>query len=348
MRRVMRVAAFLGALVALVLCGCQTPTAIAPTATMPARPDVHVWALDLTGSVAMTSNGGGTWTTRNVGGASPNTVYTALTFPDRHHGWIVGSSGSIVATTDGGASWHAQASSTSALLRDVDFADALHGCAVGVGTILTTVDGGRTWVPRLTRQSVYFRGIVCIDATHLVAVGDGGPGGAGVFYRSDDGGRHWRAAYRSSEAAFYGIAAPDAQHCWILGEESETRTGVILASKDNGVHWTTQYARAFGMGAVSPFFTSVAFADASHGWVVGLNHTILATTDGGASWSKQSDGSQGRNRTVACVSARDAWLVGFQELSGVVGSTSDGGSTWALLFEHHGDAFVDVACLVAK
>ena len=32
------------------------------------------------------------------------------------------------------------------------------------------------------------------------------------------------------------------------------------------------------------------FADAEHGWVVGENGTILATADGGATWTRQSQG----------------------------------------------------------
>ena len=35
----------------------------------------------------------------------------------------------------------------------------------------------------------------------------------------------------------------------------------------------------------------MSFSDASHGWAVGLNHTILATTNGGASWSAQNSGA---------------------------------------------------------
>ena len=346
--RVMRAVTFSAALVALALCGCGTPAAVAPASTHAARPGVHVWALDVTGSITATSNGGASWTTRDVTAFSPDALYFALAFPDRQHGWVVGSSGIILATRDGGATWQSQASGTKALLRDVSFADIAHGCAVGVGgTILTTADGGRTWVARDFSKAVYFRGVTCIDATHLFAVGDEGPDGTGLVYRSDDGGQSWRLVYRASAASFFAIAAPDQTHCWVVGDDSAMRTGLILGSHDGGAHWTTQYTSPpFGTDATRPFFESVAFADATHGWVVGLNNTILATSDAGASWASQSAGRLGRYRGVACAGPVDAWLVGSQATHGVVGSTG-GSSTWTL-HHHQADAFVAVACQVEQ
>ena len=346
--RVMRAVTFSAALASLVLCGCGTPAAVAPVSTYAARPGVHVWALDATGSITATSDGGASWTTRTVAAFSPDALYFALGFPDREHGWVVGSSGIILATKDGGATWQSQASGTKALLRDVSFADISHGCAVGVGgTILTTGDGGRTWVARDFSKSVYFRGVTCIDATHFLAVGDQGSDGTGLVYRSDDGGQNWRLVYRASAASFFAIAAPDQTHCWVVAEDSAMRTGLILGSHDGGAHWTTQHTSSpFDADATHPFFESVAFADAAHGWVVGPNNTILATSDGGASWAAQSAGLQGRYRDVACAGPLDAWLVGSQASNGVVGSTG-GSSTWTL---HHqqADAFVAVACQVEQ
>jgi photosystem II stability/assembly factor-like uncharacterized protein len=68
----------------------------------------------------------------------------------------------------------------------------------------------------------------------------------------------------------------------------------------------------------------VDFVDANHGWAVGAAG-ILATTDGGDSWSFQHGGTF---TTVTAFSPTHAWAV---HSHGILG-TSDGGSTWRDLF----------------
>jgi photosystem II stability/assembly factor-like uncharacterized protein len=326
------------ALAALALCGCGATATTAPSSSVAARPGVHVWALDATGAVTSTADGGATWTTRSE--AASSEIFRAIAFPDARHGWVVATSGTIDSTADGGATWHSQVSGTNAMLRDVSFADASHGCAVGVGgTILTTVDGGRNWVARDTNKSADLRAVASLDAAHIVAVG------AGVIYASNDGGQRWRVVYRAKAADFFDVAAPDRKHCWVVGEDGAKLTGLVLASNDGGMHWVTQYAPPFDPNAVHPFLLSVAFADASHGWVVGLNNTILGTSDGGTTWSDQSTGSQGRYFAVACTGPRDAWLIGSQGHKSVAWSTTDGGSVWTPSYKRHESAYMDVTCL---
>ena len=57
--------------------------------------------------------------------------------------------------------------------------------------------------------------------------------------------------------------------------------GKILYSDDQGDHWTQ---------AITPsevLLTSVCFADARHGWAVGHDALVLASSDGGESWTVQ-------------------------------------------------------------
>ena len=54
--------------------------------------------------------------------------------------------GTILHATHGGDPWQAQAFGVSADLRSIAFADAAHGCTVGIsGVIVATTDGGATW-----------------------------------------------------------------------------------------------------------------------------------------------------------------------------------------------------------
>lgn len=62
--------------------------------------------------------------------------------------------------------------------------------------------------------------------------------------------------------------------------------GLILLSDDNGQHWR-QVAVPVSVG-----LTAVAFADARSGWVTGHSGVVMATRDGGESWSLQLDGER--------------------------------------------------------
>ena len=71
--------------------------------------------------------------------------------------------------------------------------------------------------------------------------------------------------------------------------------------------------------------TDVCFVDASHGWAVGLFGTILATSDGGVTWTSQASGTYQTLYTVCFVDTSHGWAAGYQ---GTILSTTDGGATW--------------------
>ena len=66
----------------------------------------------------------------------------------------------------------------------------------------------------------------------------------------------------------------------------------------------------------------VAFSDATHGWAVDWYGAILATTDGGATWSAQRSGSSEMLMGVAFSDAAHGWAVGE---GGVILATTSGG-----------------------
>ena len=69
----------------------------------------------------------------------------------------------------------------------------------------------------------------------------------------------------------------------------------------------------------------VAFSDATHGWAVGELGAILATTDGGATWSKQGSRTTADLTDVAAGDSSRVWAVSASEM---ILATTDGGSTW--------------------
>jgi hypothetical protein len=71
----------------------------------------------------------------------------------------------------------------------------------------------------------------------------------------------------------------------------------------------------------------VSFVDAGHGWAVGVSGTILATADGGASWSAQASGASFFELVgVSFVDANHGWVVGS---GGKILATADGGASWS-------------------
>ena len=65
------------------------------------------------------------------------------------------------------------------------------------------------------------------------------------------------------------------------------------------------------------------------GWAVGSRGTILATTDGGATWAEQTSGYHGWLADVAFADREHGWTVGGNQPSGAtVLATTDGGATW--------------------
>lgn len=62
--------------------------------------------------------------------------------------------------------------------------------------------------------------------------------------------------------------------------------GHILYSDDGGMKWTQATV------PVQSDLTAVSFPDNQHGWAVGHDGVVLATSDAGATWLKQLDGRQ--------------------------------------------------------
>lgn len=71
-----------------------------------------------------------------------------------------------------------------------------------------------------------------------------------------------------------------------------------------------------------------SFIDDTHGWAVGAAGTVVATTDGGATWSAQASGTSFNLRKVVFVDASVGWAAG---INGVVLKTADAGASWQAL-----------------
>lgn len=97
--------------------------------------------------------------------------------------------------------------------------------------------------------------------------------------------------------------------------------GHVLVSSDDGKSWSQSIAPTRAM------LTCVSFADAQHGWAAGHDGVIIATTDGGITWTRQDDGKDLDTAylDVLFLDAKHGFLVGAY---GKFLETTDGGKTW--------------------
>ncbi len=97
--------------------------------------------------------------------------------------------------------------------------------------------------------------------------------------------------------------------------------GHVVLSADEGQTWQQ---------AVTPtraMLTAVSFADAQNGWAVGHDGVIIATTDGGKSWTRQDQRPDLETvlLDVHFLDAKHGFIVGAY---GKFLETTDGGQTW--------------------
>ncbi len=78
--------------------------------------------------------------------------------------------------------------------------------------------------------------------------------------------------------------------------------------------------------SASADLTAVFFVDARRGWAVGDRGTVIATTNGGASWQPQASGTEAWLDSITFTAdGQRGWAVGDD---GTLIATSDGGASW--------------------
>jgi photosystem II stability/assembly factor-like uncharacterized protein len=120
---------------------------------------------------------------------------------------------------------------------------------------------------------------------------------------------------RSSRGLLLDVAHAGARLV-VVGER-----GHILYSDDQGKTWTQAKVPS------RQLLTAVYFVDQNHGWAVGHDAQILASSDGGASWVKQFE-DLAREAPLLDVWFKDASLGFAVGAYGTLLTTLDGGQHW--------------------
>ncbi len=160
---------------------------------------------------------------------------------------------------------------------------------------------------------------------HFTDVNNGWAVGRGGMLRTKDGGATWTK--EEVEVGRRGLAAvyfANPQCGWAVG--GGQRGGLVLVTGDGGANWRPVQAPN-DRGSKGEFF-AVHFPDPANGWAVGMYGVIMATKDGGMTWTQQATQVTGEPLVaVRFVDALRGWAVAERQLL----QTTDGGANWQVV-----------------
>ncbi len=107
----------------------------------------------------------------------------------------------------------------------------------------------------------------------------------------------------------------------VVGERGTILRGSPIAASGSTQLWTAADTR------VAAALTAVSFADARHGWSVGHDALILATSDGGTSWTRQWQGESLADSFLDVLAIDTSHVIAVGAY-GLFVETNDGGKTW--------------------
>lgn len=296
-------------------------------------------------SILKTTDGGATWVrqdnplpTREPGATNTDDpsgqALNAVSFTDADHGVAVAAIGSIVMTADGGATWTVKPTPAPSSVRTiwpegiapsswdlkgVSFTDRDHGFVVGhLGVILSTADGGSTWTYRGNPRYGDLWDVKFVDEFHGQIVGRNTGRPDAISYTTigtNDAGDSWQENKAGkpgdtvSPINMQGVTVTAPMHAVAVGD-----SGRIFVTFDEGKTWRNRRS------GTNENLTDVAFADRRRGVTVGginfqgdLRGVVLATNDGGESWTPFPQPDTGYFTSVTFASPSTAYAVGCND-----------------------------------
>ena len=181
--------------------------------------------------------------------------------------------------------------------------------AVGAfGTIVHSKDGGATWETQSSGTTEHLLGVDFVDDKNGWVVGR-----SAVILRTQDGGQTWSPQATEDKNHLFDVAALSPERAVAIGD-----WGTILVTTDG----STWQKRSLDRDII---LNSQSWVDPDHGWIVGEAGLIVATTDGGVTWTDQNSGAMKTLFGVSFADAQRGWAVG---LDGLIISTASGGAEW--------------------
>lgn len=244
--------------------------------------------------ISRSADQGATWKYASV----PTLEYLlGIQAVSRTRGYAAGTGGALLRTADGGATWTQVATAPKDDLLGMHFASATEGWTLAndgpsvTGTVQHTSDGGTTWTAQNSVPGALLYAVDSVGPDVWVAGGDPSAGpilggervsGDGVLLHSADGGATWETQWGGGAAdlRLSDVDMLDEQTGWAVGDGSAAQLALVLHTSDGGDTWTPQ-----DVGDVAFDLAAVHVLDAQTAWAVGDGQQILATTDGGVTWT---------------------------------------------------------------
>lgn len=207
-------------------------------------------------------------------------------------------------------------------IKSIEFVNENMGWAVGgktdfypfysAGVILHTTDGGENWEEQLSLTSD-LSDVDFVDQNSGWAVGRDG-----IIRHTANGGLNWGTQNSPLDGRLESVCFIDENNGWVV---SSSNWGEIIHTTNGGNTWIEQ-----SNPTSNPLY-DVFFINENKGWAVGLDSTIIQTTDGGENWEKViTNAANGyRFASVFFLDEMRGWV------SGIYGSmmlTEDGGNSW--------------------
>src|SRR2546427_2801963 len=273
------------------------------------------------GAMAKTSDGGNSWNSLSstvitgplvrVKCPSPDTCFVVVNFGFFHmNGGPYGSA--ILGTNDRGRTWLRRYETSTGSVSDISCPSVTSCFAAEGDSILSTNDAGGTWTQRVVGGTTFsLEGIDCPTTTVCFAVGGMQDSSAAVLYTTN-GGATWTLKPSAGPYNLNRISCASVQICVAVGY-----AGSIIRTTD-GVNWSTgtspiMWRQLWGVDCPT---ATACFAVADQ---------IIATTDGGASWSIESPQTNFL-WGVDCATPTTCLVAGR---GGVILSTANGGANWS-------------------
>lgn len=254
---------------------------------------------------------------------------------------VVGERGHIAISEDNGKTWQQAEVPTRAMMNAVFFVSASEGWAVGHdGLVLHTTDGGKVWTIQL--DGLKFTRKLKADSIPVLEAKlkelevnkkaaedqlDGMDASEAAATNSADNASS--AAEDSSETesdiAESDVDAADSAHEQVEAMVSE------LDDKIADIESELSDAKAALVNTVANPLMDVWFRDARTGFAVGAFGEMIATQDGGATWTNVAErlDNPDRNHLNAIVGQGDLMYIAGE--AGHVFRSTDGGKSWAQL-----------------
>ena len=254
----------------------------------------------------------------------------------------------LISTHVAAAQWVKQTVDTTASFRGLSVVNEKVVWASGTGgTVIRTIDSGKTWKVMTVAgaEKLDFRDIEAFDANtaYILSIGNGD---SSRIYKTTDGGATWKLQFKNeNQSAFFdAIACWDKTNCLAMSDPVDGHY-VLISTNNGGDKWqpvvSNQMAAAIdGEAAFAASGTCLVTQGTNNAFIVsgGKDARVFRSADRGLSWAAVKapivSGTSGSGIfSIAMWDAKNGVIVGGNyerpnENKGILGFTTDGGSTW--------------------